>query len=395
MADLTTHFLGMTFPNPFVLASAPITATGDHIIEGFKAGWGGAVLKTIGLEPTPTPSPRIFTLKSGRSKWGMVNLELITELTLEQWQSEIVRIKTAFPDRPVIASIMGGGHKEDWQQVIDALEPCGVSGFEMNVSCPNYAEERGAQLGQDPHSLRQAVGWVRKSTRLPVIVKLTPNVTDIVALARTAIESGADGITATNTLSGLAGIDLETLDPLPTVDRLSAFGGYSGPGLKPVALRCAAAISKAIRPPLIGCGGIGRWQDAAEFMAAGASLVEVCTAVMWNGYGLVDGLIKGLEAYLDDHQMASPAALSGKALPHLVKFSGLNLERRKVAWVDEARCNACGQCVTACDSGGAWAIELFGKKAQISVVRCIGCGLCVGVCPSNGIAMVPVEGSAA
>jgi dihydropyrimidine dehydrogenase (NAD+) subunit PreA len=394
MANLTTRFLGISFPNPFVLASAPITATGTHIIEGFKAGWGGAVLKTIGLEPTPTPSPRIYTLKSGRSsgrsRVGMINLELITDLTLPEWQSELHRIREAFPDRPVIASIMGGGRKADWQQVIDALEPCGVAGFEMNVSCPNYAEERGAQLGQDPQSLRQAVRWVRESTRLPVIVKLTPNVTDIVALARVAMEAGADAVTATNTLSGLAGVDLDTLDPLPTVECLSAFGGYSGPGLKPVALRCAAAIARAIHPPLIGCGGIGRWQDAAEFLAVGASLVEVCTAVMWDGYGIIHGLTKGLEGYLAGRGMDSPAALTGKALPHLVQFSTLNLEARLAARVNPALCSGCGNCVTACEAGGADAIEMEAKKAQVVVERCIGCGLCVGVCPTDGIAMSPV-----
>jgi len=390
MTDLTTRFLGMTFPNPFVLASSPTTATGAGILKGFEAGWGGAVLKTIGLEPTPTPSPRIFTLKEGRGKWGMINLELITDLTIEQWQVEIERIKNAYPDRPLIASIMGGGQAEDWQQVVRALEPYGVSGYEMNVSCPNYAEERGAQLGQDPVSLREAVHWVRQATDLPVIVKLTPNVTDIVALARVAISAGADAVTATNTLSGMAGVDLDTLDPLPTVEHLSAFGGYSGPGLKPVALRCAAAISKAVQPPLIGCGGIGRWQDAAEFMAVGASLVEVCTAVMWNGYELIDRLTRGLADYLAQHQMSSPSALTGKALPNLVAFSHLDLEARRVSSIDRDMCNGCGNCVTACDSGGASAIELFEKVAQVVAVRCTGCGLCVGVCPSGAISMVRV-----
>jgi dihydropyrimidine dehydrogenase (NAD+) subunit PreA len=392
MADLTTTFLGIRFPNPFLLASSPCTASGDHILAGFKAGWGGAVLKTIGLEPTPTPSPRIHTLKNGRSRSGMINLELITDLTLQEWQSEIERIRAAFPDRPLIASIMGGGQKADWQEVIDALEPCGVSAFELNVSCPNYAEERGAQLGQDPQSLQQVVRWVRQSTRLPVIVKLTPNVTDIVALARVAMDSGADAVTATNTLSGLAGVDLEALDPLPTVDHRSAFGGYSGPGLKPVALRCAAAISKAIHPPLVGCGGISRWQDAAEFLAVGASLVEVCTAVMWDGFGIINALTRGLEAYLDAHAMSSPADLTGKALPRLVPFASLDLEKRLAAHIDPALCSGCGNCVTACQAGGADAIEMPDKLAQVLLERCFGCGLCVAVCPSNGISMVPVAG---
>jgi dihydropyrimidine dehydrogenase (NAD+) subunit PreA len=385
MADLTTRFLGMTFPNPFLLASSPLTVNSSVIIEGIKAGWGGAILKTIGLEPTPNPSPALYILKDGRYKRGMINLELITEFPIENWLPEIYRIREAFPDRPIIASIMGGGKPESWQKVINIIEPGGISAYEMNVSCPNFSEKRGAQLGQDPEALYQAVSWVRNATSLPVIVKLTPNVTDIVALARVALEAGADAITATNTLSGLAGVDLESLLPLPTVDHFSAFGGYSGPALKPVSLRCAANIAQNLNPPLIGSGGIAKWQDAAEYMALGASLVEVCTAVMWRGYGIIDKFTEGLSQYLDSHQLASPTELVGKALPHLVKYSKLNLNAKKLASVAEEDCNGCGECILACAAGAAGAIELVQKKAFIDIYRCKGCGLCVGICPRNAI----------
>ena len=233
MADLTTHFLGLTFPNPYLLASSPCTVNSAIIIQGFKAGWGGAVLKTIGLEPTPNPSPALYILKDGRHKRGMINLELISEYAIDTWPDEIRKIRQAFPDRPLIASIMGGGRPDAWEKVINIIEPAGISAFEMNVSCPNFSEKRGAQLGQDPEALAQAVTWVRHATSLPVIVKLTPNVTDIVALAQVALAAGADAITATNTLSGVGGVDLECLLPIPTIDGFSAMGGYSGPGLKP------------------------------------------------------------------------------------------------------------------------------------------------------------------
>lgn len=388
MAELTTRFLGMRFANPFVLASSPVTTNSELILAGFRAGWGGAVLKTIGLDPTPNPSPALYILKSGRDKHGMINLELITEFPIENWIAEIHRIRSEFPDKPIIASIMGGGRPDDWQKVMGIIEPCGISAYEMNVSCPNFSEKRGAQLGQDPEALAQAVGWVRSATKLPVIVKLTPNVTDIVELARVAMEAGADAVTATNTLSGMGGVDLDCLQPLPTVDHLSATGGYSGPGLKPVSLRCAANIAKNLSVPLVGSGGISRWQDAAEYMSLGASLVEICTAVMWHGFGIIDRLTEGLSQYLDKHQFNSPAELVGKALPNLVKYSRLNLSARNVASVIEENCNGCGECVVACATGAVAAIEVIAKKAFIDIVRCKGCGLCVGVCPRNAVKLV-------
>ena len=388
MASLETKFLGMTFPNPFILGSGPPTATGPMIKEAFKAGWGGAVIKTLGLEPTtPLTCPRLHVIRDGKHKSGMVNTELITELTLEEWQRDIDLIREDFPDHPLIASIMGGGSPQDWQEVIHSIEPHGVNAFEMNVSCPNIAERKGAQLGQDPESLYQAVSWVREATKLPVIVKLTPNVTDIVSLAKVAVDAGADAVTATNTLSGLAGIDLEQFTPLPTIDGRGIFSGYSGPGLKPVSLRCAASIAKSGNIPIFGCGGINNWRDAAEFMAAGSSVVELCTAVMWNGFGIIKKLVNGLEKYLDTHGFQSPADIVGKALPAIVQYPGLNLEHRLVAKVDADTCTGCVICVRACDSGGYQAIYMQDKKAVINLEKCDGCGLCVGICPVDCISM--------
>jgi dihydropyrimidine dehydrogenase (NAD+) subunit PreA len=388
MADLATQFLGMKFPNPFILASSPVTTNGALIIEGFRAGWGGAVLKTIGLEPTPNPSPALYIIRSGRDKRGMINLELITEYPIENWITEIKRIRAEFPDRPLIASIMGGGKPDDWQRVMDIIEPCEISAYEMNVSCPNFSEKRGAQLGQDPDSLGKAVGWVRSATKLPVIVKLTPNVTDIIALAQVAMQAGANAVTATNTLSGIGGVDLECMAPLPAVEEYSATGGYSGPGLKPVSLRCAATIAKALGVPLIGSGGVSRWQDAAEYMAVGASLVAICTAVMWNGYRIIEKLTSGLSDYLDKHQYTSPSELVGKALPNLVKYSSLNLSARMTASVIDENCNGCGECVIACATGAVGALNVIDKKAFIDIARCKGCGLCVGVCPRNAVRLI-------
>ena len=390
MARLETRFLGITFPNPFLLAAGPPTANGAMIIKGFDAGWGGAVTKTIALEPTEHPSPRVFVVKSGRDKRGMVDIELFSDLTLDRWEEEIDSIRASYPQRPIIASIAGGGSPRDWQEVIRRLEPHGVYGYEMNVSCPNFSKAKmGGKLGQDPKALESAVRWVREATDLPVIVKLTPNVTDIVALARVAAEAGADAVTATNSLIGLGGIDLDTFAPLPTVDGIGIFGGYGGPGLKPVSLRCAASIAQALPIPIIGCGGIANWHDAAESLAVGASMVAVCTAVMWNGRQIVEQMTKGLREYLRKKGYAAPADITGKALSRVRAFPDLNLSAKLTASIDEGRCNGCAICVRACESGGFQAIWIDKEIALVDPHKCDGCGLCVGVCPLRAVHMVP------
>jgi dihydropyrimidine dehydrogenase (NAD+) subunit PreA len=393
MASLETTLLGITFPNPFVLAAGPPTVNGSMVIEGFKSGWGGAVLKTIALEPTKDPSPRVHIIKTGRTKWGMLDIELISEMSVDRWEDEIDMIRDAFPNRPVIASIMGGGNSHEWQEVVRRLEPHGVNAFEMNASCPSFAEEKGSKLGQDPETLGLAVRWVRDATNLPVIVKLTPNVTDIIPLARVSMEAGADAVTATNSLSGIAGIDLKTFAPLPTVDGIGIAGGYGGPGLRPVSLRCTADIAKSLPIPIFGCGGISKWHDAAEYLVAGASAVQVCTAVMWEGREIIDKLTKGLQGYLEKNGYETPADITGKALPNIGKFPDLNVEVELVASIDEARCNGCGICVKACTSGGYQAITMDEDKevARVDFLKCDGCGLCVGVCPLGIVVLNPRE----
>ena len=381
MRKLETEILGMSFPNPFILSAGPPTAKGSMVIDAFKAGWGGAVLKTIGLVPTPHTSPRVYTIRSGKNKRGMLDIELISDKPIKIWEDEVDRIKDTFPERPIIASIMGGGVPYDWQEVVRRLEPHGVDGFEMNASCPNYAEERGGKLGQDPNSLAQAVQWVRDATKLPLIVKLTPNVTDIVELAQIAVQAGADALTACNSLTGLGGIDIENFTPLPAVKGRGMIGGYGGPGLKPVTLRCTASIAQSMDIPIFGCGGIEKWHDAAEYLAVGASAIQICTAVMWNGVQIIEKLTQGMESYLERQGFASPIDIKGRALPSLGVWNDLDSSWKLVASIDVDRCNGCGLCVNACYSGGYQAIVLENKLARIDRMKCDGCGLCVGVCP--------------
>jgi dihydropyrimidine dehydrogenase (NAD+) subunit PreA len=317
MGSLDISFLGMRFPNPFLLASGPPTANAAMVIEAFEAGWGGAVLKTISMQPTPAPSPRIHVIQTGKLKWGMLDIELFSPMSVAQWGPEIDRIRDRFPERPIIASIAGDNTPESWTEVVRHLEPHGVSAYEMNASCPNFAPgvERGSKLGQDPRALSMAVSWVRAATDLPVIVKMTPNVTDLSPLVEAAVDAGADGFCATNSLSGIGGVDLDQFAPLPAVDGLGIIGGYGGPGLRPVAARCVADIVATHPVPVFGVGGISKWQHALEYLAVGASAIQICTAVMLNGGRIIHGLRRGLEGYLESHEWERVSDLVGRALP--------------------------------------------------------------------------------
>jgi dihydropyrimidine dehydrogenase (NAD+) subunit PreA len=391
MPELSVEFTGMQFPNPFMLASAPPTRTGEMIKRAFASGWGGAVTKTIAPESVNDLQPRLHPLLHRKRKIGMENIELTTHLTLQDWQGEIADVKASYPERPLWASIMGGMDKKSWQYIAEAVQEAGADAFELNVSCPHGMPSKGmgAFIGQSDTMTGEVVSWVKKVAKIPVVVKLTPNVTDIAFVAKAAKEKGADALAATNTVLGLIGVDLETLTPLPAVDGVSTYGGYSGPGIKPIALRCIAQIAKATGLPVSGIGGLSTWQDAAEFMAVGATTVQICTAVMWEGYGIIDKLTSGLESYLDKMGFCDLKPIIGGALHKLVEFPDMPLEPRVKASVDDT-CNGCLLCISACSDGGFQAITgMKGERITIDGDKCDGCSLCVMVCPLGSITMVP------
>jgi dihydropyrimidine dehydrogenase (NAD+) subunit PreA len=391
MADLRVDFVGMSFPNPFMLASAPPARTAEMIKRAFAAGWGGAVTKTIAPDPVTDLQPRLQPLRHRKRNIGMENVELTTQLTVEDWQREIADIKTAYPGRPLWASIMGPPVEKTWQHLAEAMQEAGADALELNVSCPHGMPSRGmgAFIGQNADLTGQVVSWVKKVARVPVVAKLTPNVTDIAFVARAAQENGADALCTINTVLGLIGVDLDTLSPAPSVDGVSTYGGYSGPGVKPIALRCVSQIAKATGLPVSGLGGLSTWQDAVEFMAVGASTVQVGTAVMWNGYGIIEEILRGLNGYLDEKGFADLKPVIGAALPKIVEFPEMPLAPRARASVDDT-CNGCLLCVTACSDGGFQAITgVKGERVTIDGDVCDGCGLCVMVCPLDSIAMVP------
>ncbi len=404
--SLAVEMAGIHSPNPFWLASGPPTNTGEMVARAFEAGWGGAVWKTVG-DPITNVSARLGSLDvDGRRMVGISNIELISDRAIEVNLAEIREVKRRFPDRAVVVSLMVESKPEAWHDIVRRVNDTGADGIELNCGCPHGMAERGmgSAVGQVPEYLRMIVEWAKEVAEVPVLVKLTPNVTDITVAARAAREGGADGIALINTINSLVGLDLASWEPRPAVRGRGSHGGYSGPAVKPIALHMVNSCARdpRIGIPISGVGGIDDWRDAAEFLLLGATTVQVCTAVMHHGYRIVDGMIDGLAAYLAARGLASPADLAGRALPAIGDWGQLDLTYQVKARIDAERCIHCNLCHRACEDGAHQAIRLertnggagrpAGTMPVVDDAECVGCRLCEYVCPVQGcISMVEVE----
>src|SRR5579864_8461101 len=283
MADLSIDFAGIKSPNPFWLASAPPTNSGAQIHRAFEAGWGGAVWKTIG--------PPVLNVSNSYGAWhyggqrmlAINNVELISDRPLEINLREIREVKRAWPDRAVVVSAMVESKPEAWRTIIRQIEDSGADGIELNYGCPHGMSERGmgSAVGQVAEYCEQITRWVMEAAKIPVIVKLTPNITNIVYPARAAVRAGATAISLINTINSITGIDLDTFETSPSIGGKGGHGGYAGPAVKPVALNMLASLGtdSEVRQsglPISGMGGISTWKDAAEFHLLGAGSLQVC-----------------------------------------------------------------------------------------------------------------------
>jgi dihydropyrimidine dehydrogenase (NAD+) subunit PreA len=388
MADLTANLAGIKSPNPFWLASAPPTNSGYQVMKAFDAGWGGAVWKTLGV-PVVNVSSRYGAVNYRDSRiMGFNNIELITDRPLADNLREIEEVKKYFPDHAVIASLMVQT-KEEWHQIIKDVENAGADGIELNFGCPHGMCERGmgSAVGQEPNVLQTITEWAKEASTVPVIVKLTPNITDITEPARAAAAGGADAISLINTIQSIVNVDLDTFAPNPQVDGKSTHGGYCGPAVKPIALNMvkSCAQDRDVGIPISGIGGIESWRDATEHMLLGASNVQVCTAAMHYGFGIVREMISGLEQYMDDKGFEKLDDLIGKSVPKVESWEHLNLNYKVIAEIDESKCIGCQLCYIACEDGAHQAISLSKVEGvrvpQIIDDNCVGCNLCSLVCP--------------
>jgi dihydropyrimidine dehydrogenase (NAD+) subunit PreA len=423
MADLTTRFAGITSPNPFWLASAPPSNSGAQVHRAFEAGWGGAVWKTIG-PPVLNVSNRYGALHYGNQKMVAINnVELISDRPLEVNLREIAEVKRTWPDRAVIVSAMVESKPEAWHDIVRRIEDTGADGIELNYGCPHGMSERGmgAAVGQVPEYCERITRWVMEVARVPVIVKLTPNVTNIVAPGRAAVAAGANALSLINTVNSIIGVDLDTLEITPSIGGKGGHGGYAGPAVKPIALNMLSALGAdevvgRSGLPISAMGGISTWRDAAEFLLLGASSLQVCTAVMHYGFRIIEDLCDGLSNWMDSKGFATIDQVVGKSLHRISDFGAFDLSFRAVARIDQQKCIRCNLCYVACNDTAHQCIDLFnasgdvvqpysysvlsnGKYDAIStrpqpVVRetdCVGCRLCYNVCPvERCIEMAPL-----
>jgi dihydropyrimidine dehydrogenase (NAD+) subunit PreA len=401
MADLKTNIGGIESPNPFWLASAPPTNEASMVMRAFEHGWGGAVWKTLG-DPVINVSSRLASFGPGPQRMmGLNNLELITDRPWDVNLAEITEVKRRHPDRALVVSLMVASKREAWHEAVKQVQDTGADGLELNFGCPHGMSERGmgSAVGQVPDYTEMITAWVKEVSSIPVLVKLTPNVTDITAVARAARRGGADGVSLINTVNSVMGVDLESLVPYPDVDGKSAHGGYCGPAIKPIALHMVSAIARDPElsgVPISGIGGIQNWRDAAEFLALGASGVQVCTAVMHYGYRIIEEMMEGLDQYLEEQGMASVGELVGASVHRVTDWGRLNLKYATVARVEEEHCIRCNLCYVACRDGAHQCIDFVQRNGArypcVSEEECVGCNLCYLVCPSPGaIEMVRVD----
>jgi dihydropyrimidine dehydrogenase (NAD+) subunit PreA len=402
MADISCNFVGIRSPNPFWLASAPPTDKAYNVNRAFETGWGGVVWKTLGLDPpVVNVSSRYGAVQwNGQRIAGLNNIELITDRPLQVNLDEIRQIKRDWPDRAVVVSLMVPCDEDSWKSILGKVEDTGADAVELNFGCPHGMSERGmgSAVGQVPEYVEMIARWVKQHSKLPCIVKLTPNITDIRNTARAALRGGTDAVSLINTINSITSIDLDLMAPTPTVDGKGTHGGYCGPAVRPIALNMVAEIARDVETPglpISAIGGIGTWRDAAEFIALGAGNVQVCTAAMHYGFRIVDDMISGLVNWMDAKGYQRIEDFRGKATPNVTDWKFLNLKYDIKARIDQDKCIKCGLCHIACEDTAHQAItsENNGKRMfEVVDAECVGCNLCMHVCPVDGcITMARVD----
>lgn len=392
LRDLSINFLGIPLDNPFILSASPSTDELEMVVRGLEAGWAGAILKTTSVEENPVPLkyPMMSSFGNYNKKvLGLGNIDLISKYHIDEVEKRVKILKKRFPNKMIAASIMGS-KKEDWQNLVFRLKKAKVDLIECSFSCPqgSMGEAPGRMLAQSVEATEKVTRWVKEAAEdTPVLIKITPQVTDIVEVAKAVKRGGADGITASNTIPSLLGIDIYTFEPYPSVFGFSSYSGLSGNAIKPITLRTIAEIKKNVDIVVSGNGGAYSSRDAIEIMLVGASNIQFCTLPMVYGFRVIEELKSGLSHYLDEMGFNSPLDIVGKSLEKIKTNEELPFIEVK-AKIDKNKCVGCELCYVSCLDGGHMAIEIKeGRIPEVNSEKCVGCALCMQVCPIDAISM--------
>jgi len=389
--SLAITFCGIKCENPFFLASSAVCTNYEMVARAFDMGWAGVFYKTICKQDIREVSPRFDAIKEGTSFAGFRNMEQLSENPYEVDFDILKRLKQNYPSKIVVASIMGQ-FEEEWIELAKMAEFAGCDAVELNFSCPQMRlAGMGSDVGQDHELVTAYTAYVKQSVKIPVIPKMTPNITHIKEPAMGAYFAGADAISAINTIKSV------TFSPEAEVCEKKTVSGYSGRSVKPIAQRfilelAQNQIMKGIE--LSGIGGIETWRDALEYIQIGCRNVQVCTAVMQYGYRIIDDLIMGMQTFLTERSLAAGKTITledivGEQLPSFVQPSELNRETMVLPKIDREKCMGCGRCHISCTDGGHQAIEfdLEARQPRIIGQKCVGCHLCRLVCPTGAIGL--------
>ncbi|MGM9998318.1 MAG: NAD-dependent dihydropyrimidine dehydrogenase subunit PreA [Candidatus Bruticola sp.] len=391
--DLSVEFLGVRFENPFCLSSSPVGNCYDMCKKAYDCGWGGVVFKTIGPKHflIDEVSPRFDALTKEATPFvGFKNMEQIAEHSLEENLADLRRLKAEYPGKVLIASIMGT-NEEDWTELARLVTEAGADMIEMNLSCPQMTSHAmGSDVGTNPELCKKYCAAVKRGSSLPMMAKMTPNITDMVPVAKACLEGGADGIATINTIKSVTRVDLDRKIGMPIVNGKSSISGYSGKAVKPVALRFLQQLRSAEgleNLPISGIGGIETWEDAAEFILLGASTLQVTTAIMQYGYRIVEDMKNGLMHYMEEQGVNSLSELIGLANGNIIPAENLDRDYIVYPEIDTDKCIGCGRCYISCYDGAhqamVWNEET--RKPSCDKEKCVGCHLCALICPVKAI----------
>ncbi len=389
--DISADMFGIKMDNPFLLSSSVVASSYEMCKRAFEAGWAGASFKTICNFPQHEASPRFSAIKGHtKSISGFKNIEQLSDHSVEENMEVFRKLREEFPSKVIVASIMGQ-NEDEWGRLAEKCEKAGASVIECNFSCPNMeSDDLGVTIGQSEELVERFTRATKRGTSLPVLAKLTPNITDMVPIALAAKRGGADGISAINTINSITGVNLQTLVAEPSVKGKSIVGGYSGPAVKPIALRFISDLSRCEELQgmhISGMGGIETWIDAVEYLLMGAGSLQVTTAVMQYGYRIVDDLIEGLTEFMKFKGVADLQKLIGGAADSIVDHHSIERDGIVFPVFHLERCVGCGRCYVSCMDGGHQAIEfdLKTRRPKLNGKKCVGCHLCRLVCSTEAI----------